>query len=55
LAGEAKGKAEGILEAKLEDAKKMLAKNIPENLIIEITGLSPDQIRQIKEAKGIMQ
>jgi predicted transposase/invertase (TIGR01784 family) len=63
IAGEAKGKeegkiegkAEGILEAKLEDAKKMLAKNIPENLIIEITGLSPEQIRQIKESKDTLQ
>jgi predicted transposase/invertase (TIGR01784 family) len=51
LAGEVKGKA----EAKLEDAKKMLAKNLPEDLIIEITGLSPEQIRQIKENKDTLQ
>jgi predicted transposase/invertase (TIGR01784 family) len=55
LAGEAKGKAEGILEANFENAKKMLAKNLPEDLIIEITGLSPEQIRQIKKDKNTLQ
>ncbi|HHZ20443.1 MAG TPA: hypothetical protein GX391_08065, partial [Firmicutes bacterium] len=37
LAGETKGKYEGILEGKLEDARKMLAKQLPEDLIMEIT------------------
>ncbi len=34
----------GIKEAKLEDAKKMLEKNIPLETIIEITGLSKEEI-----------
>ncbi|MCL6592114.1 MAG: Rpn family recombination-promoting nuclease/putative transposase [Firmicutes bacterium] len=42
------GKMEGILEGKMEDAKKMMTKNMPEDLIIEITGLSVEQIRKIK-------
>jgi predicted transposase/invertase (TIGR01784 family) len=52
-------KTEGLIageaKANFENAKKMLAKNIPEDLIIEITGLSPDQIRQMKESKDTLQ
>ncbi len=42
------GKAEGILEDKLETARKMLAKKMADDLIVEITGLTLEQIRQIK-------
>jgi predicted transposase/invertase (TIGR01784 family) len=48
LAGEAKGRLEGKLEGRLEDARKMLIKNIDENLIAEITELPLEQIRKIK-------
>ena len=36
------------LERTMEVAKKMLAKNMPEDLVFEITGLSIEQIRKIK-------
>ncbi|HOQ23841.1 MAG TPA: hypothetical protein PLI94_00630 [Bacillota bacterium] len=48
LAGETKGKYEGILEGKLEDARKMLAKQLPEDLIMEITNLSREQLDELK-------
>jgi predicted transposase/invertase (TIGR01784 family) len=43
------GKAEGILEGKLDAARKMLAKNMSEELISEFTGLSEEQIKKLKE------
>jgi len=42
------GKAEGILEGKLDDARKMLAKNVSNDLIAEFTGLSLEQIKILK-------
>jgi predicted transposase/invertase (TIGR01784 family) len=39
----------GKIEGKLDDARKMLVKNMPEDLIIEITGLSLEQIRKLKD------
>ena len=50
LLGEARGKAEGILEGKLDNARRMLAKNLPEDLIVELTGLSPEQLACLKNA-----
>ena len=47
LLGEARGKAEGILASKLDAARKMLAKNLPEDLIVEITELSLVQIKKL--------
>jgi conserved hypothetical protein (putative transposase or invertase) len=41
-------KAEGIMEGKLEAARKMLAKQMPEELITEITGISLDELRKLK-------
>ncbi len=52
--GKAEGKAEGFIETKLEHARKMLAKNLSEELIVEITGLSVEQIREIKESKDTL-
>lgn len=40
----------GQMQGKLEDARKMLDKNMPEELISEITGISIDQIRKLKES-----
>ncbi len=44
----AEGEAEGILKGKLDDARKMLAKQIPEELIIEITGITGEELRKLK-------
>jgi predicted transposase/invertase (TIGR01784 family) len=55
IEGKIEGLMAGEIKGKMDDAKKMLAKNLPEDLIIEITGLSPDQIRQIKENKDTLQ
>ena len=41
-------KLDGKIEGKMEDAKKMMAKNMPEDLIVEITGLPLEQIQKIK-------
>jgi predicted transposase/invertase (TIGR01784 family) len=41
-------RAEGRYEGKLEDARKMLSKNMPEELITEITGISPEELRKLK-------
>ena len=41
-------KSEGREEGKLEDAEKMLTKDYPISDIAEITGLSEDQIRNLK-------
>ena len=38
------GKAEGRAEEKLEDARGMKAKNLPLDLIAEITGLTAEQV-----------
>ena len=45
------GKNDGIQFEKIETAKKMLAKKMPIDVIIEITGLSKEEIENIK--KGI--
>jgi predicted transposase/invertase (TIGR01784 family) len=44
------GKIEGKIEEKLETASKMLAKGLPEDLIIEMTGLTSKEIAKLKEA-----
>lgn len=44
LVGETKGKYEG----KLEDAQRMLDENLPEDLIMRITGLTQEQINELK-------
>ena len=46
--GEQKGKMEGFLEGKLEDARKMLKKHIPISDILEITGLSIEDISKLQ-------
>ena len=45
--GEAKGKAEGIAITKKETAKKMLAKKIDIQTIIDITGLTKEEIENL--------
>jgi predicted transposase/invertase (TIGR01784 family) len=47
--GEQKGKLEGKFEGKIEVAKNMLAKNFTVDLIVEVTGLSSEEINRIKE------
>ena len=46
--GIVKGKVEGKLEEKFDTARKMLSKQMPEDLIIEITGISLEELRKIK-------
>ena len=46
--GEEKGKVEGKKEEKKSIAKNMLAKNCDIDFIAEVTGLSLDEIRQLK-------
>lgn len=43
------GKNDGIQFEKIETAKKMLAKKMPIDVIIEITGLSKEEIENIKK------
>ena len=42
------GKAEGKAEQQKEIAKKMLDKNIPIDTIVEVTGLSKEEIEKLK-------
>ena len=42
------GREEGILQEKRDSAKKMLEKNIPVEDISEITGLSEEEINELK-------
>ena len=44
---EAKGKAEGMIEGKIEDAKKMKEAGLTKELAQQITGLSTDEINKI--------
>jgi predicted transposase/invertase (TIGR01784 family) len=46
--GKNEGLIAGELKGKMDDAKKMLAENLSEDLIIKITGLPVEQIRKIK-------
>ena len=45
--GVAKGEARGSHHKSLESAKKMMAKGMDENTIMEITGLTQEEIRYI--------
>ena len=47
--GEAKGKAEGKIEEKLEIAKNMLNKKFKEEDIIAVTGLTKEEVLNLKE------
>jgi hypothetical protein len=47
-AGIIKGEAAGIIKGKLETARKMLAKSLPNDLIMELTGLTLDEIAKLK-------
>lgn len=39
---------EGILEGKMKDARKMLAKNLSEDFIADITELPLEEIKKLK-------
>ena len=43
------GRKEGQKEARLESARRMLEEGLDINLIIKITGLSPDEVRELEE------
>ena len=45
--GKEKGRKEGIKEKQIEIAKKMLLKNIPIEIIKEITGLNDDDLKKL--------
>ena len=47
--GEKNGRKAGQLEAKIETAKKMLAKNIPVEVVIECTGLPLEEVEKLLE------
>ena len=47
--GEKKGEKKGKLEGKLEDAKKMLAKGLAVELIMDITELPLETINKLKQ------
>ena len=49
IEGKMEGKMEGKIEGKIETAKKMLAKNMPEELIAEVTALPLEQIKALKK------
>ena len=49
--GLAEGMEKGMNQKRLEIAKKMLAKGMDENTIMEITGLTQEQIRSISKMK----
>ncbi len=46
IEGKSEGKLEGILQGKLEDARLMKAKGYPISDILEITGLTEDQLKE---------
>ncbi len=46
--GEAEGIIKGKLEEKIEIARKMLAMEMPIDTIIQLTGLSEEQIKSLK-------
>ena len=46
--GRMEGRIEGKIEGKVEDAKKMISKNMPFDLIAEITGLSIEEIKKLQ-------
>jgi predicted transposase/invertase (TIGR01784 family) len=46
--GEAIGEARGKINEKLETASKILAKGLPDNLIMGLTGLTLDEIAKLK-------
>ena len=48
-AGKIEGKAQGIKEANLEIAKRMLEKNIDEDTILEIACITLSELEKIKE------
>lgn len=41
------GKAQGMQQSKIEIAKKMLSKGMPLDLIVEMTGLSEEEIKKL--------
>ena len=45
--GKAEGRSEGRAEEKIDVAKKMLEKNMDISLIIEITGLTKEEIEKL--------
>ena len=47
-AGKQEGLEEGEKKAKLEDARRMIAKGYPLEDICEITGLSRDEVEKVK-------
>ena len=42
------GKAQGLQQSKIEIAKKMLSKGMPLDLIVEMTGLSEEEIKKLE-------
>ena len=49
--GEARGEERGRTEAKLADARNMLAENIPEDVIVRCTGLPLETVQQLVEER----
>ena len=47
--GEKNGRKAGQLEAKIETAKNLLAKNIPVEVVVECTGLTLEEVEKLVE------
>ena len=47
--GLAEGEKNGEYRAKIETAKKMLAKNIPVEVVVECTGLTLEEVEKLVE------
>ena len=48
------GMKQGIKEANLQNAKKMLEENIAEETIMKITGLSKEELEELKDRKSVV-
>lgn len=48
------GKAQGLQQSKIEIAKKMLSKGMPLDLIVEMTGLSEEEIKKVADATACL-
>ena len=46
------GRMEGKVEGKMEDASKLLAMGMPESQVIEVTGLTPEQLEEAKKLRA---
>lgn len=46
--GEAEGITKGITKGTLDVARRMLSRNLPDDMIVDVTGLAQEQIEKLK-------